>query len=160
VTYALVGRSRPAALWVSCFVVAGVLAPGPPAPVLHCCSCVLQMRDILSFFKSQRQTLMFSATMPAKIKTFAESALVDPVEVNVGRAGDSRGVEAVTAGACGAAPSAHRWWSCWARTRCGPGYVVGCVALAAPAYPSALPVNCCQAKLHSARGCWRECGSA
>jgi ATP-dependent RNA helicase DDX41 len=47
----------------------------------------MQMRDILSFFKSQRQTLMFSATMPAKIKTFAESALVDPVEVNVGRAG-------------------------------------------------------------------------
>jgi ATP-dependent RNA helicase DDX41 len=46
------------------------------------------MRDILSFFKSQRQTLMFSATMPAKIKTFAESALVDPVEVNVGRAGE------------------------------------------------------------------------
>ncbi|KAF6251977.1 P-loop containing nucleoside triphosphate hydrolase protein [Scenedesmus sp. NREL 46B-D3] len=46
-----------------------------------------EMRDILSFFKSQRQTLMFSATMPAKIKTFAESALVDPVEVNVGRAG-------------------------------------------------------------------------
>lgn len=50
--------------------------------VLH-----FQMRDILSYFKSQRQTLMFSATMPAKIKTFAESALVDPVEVNVGRAG-------------------------------------------------------------------------
>lgn len=49
---------------------------------------VVQMRDILSFFKSQRQTLMFSATMPAKIKTFAESALVDPVEVNVGRAGE------------------------------------------------------------------------
>eukprot|EP00882_Tetradesmus_deserticola_P031265 GHRQ01035350.1.p1 GENE.GHRQ01035350.1~~GHRQ01035350.1.p1 ORF type:complete len:212 (+),score=49.17 GHRQ01035350.1:55-690(+) len=48
-----------------------------------------QMRDILSFFKSQRQTLMFSATMPAKIKTFAESALVDPIEVNVGRAGDA-----------------------------------------------------------------------
>eukprot|EP00878_Enallax_costatus_P001578 GHUV01001729.1.p1 GENE.GHUV01001729.1~~GHUV01001729.1.p1 ORF type:complete len:664 (+),score=253.11 GHUV01001729.1:309-2300(+) len=46
-----------------------------------------EMRDILSYFKSQRQTLMFSATMPAKIKTFAESALVDPVEVNVGRAG-------------------------------------------------------------------------
>lgn len=54
-------------------------------------SCIvwpLQMRDILSYFKSQRQTLMFSATMPAKIKTFAESALVDPVEVNVGRAGE------------------------------------------------------------------------
>ncbi|GIL44240.1 hypothetical protein Vafri_1756 [Volvox africanus] len=45
------------------------------------------VRDILSFFRAQRQTLMFSATMPAKIKAFAESALVDPVEVNVGRAG-------------------------------------------------------------------------
>ena len=30
---------------------------------------------------------MFSATMPVKIKSFAESALNDPVEVNVGRAG-------------------------------------------------------------------------
>ena len=45
------------------------------------------IRDILSFFKGQRQMVMFSATMPAKIKSFAESALQDPVEVNVGRAG-------------------------------------------------------------------------
>lgn len=43
--------------------------------------------QILSYFKSQRQTLMFSATMPAKIRAFAESALIDPVTVNVGRAG-------------------------------------------------------------------------
>lgn len=48
-----------------------------------------QLREILSYFKAQRQTLMFSATMPAKIKAFAESALVDPIEVNVGRAGAS-----------------------------------------------------------------------
>ena len=41
----------------------------------------------MSYFKGQRQTLMFSATMPMKIKAFAESALVDPVTVNVGRAG-------------------------------------------------------------------------
>ena len=41
----------------------------------------------MSYFKSQRQTLMFSATMPQKILAFAESALVDPVTVNVGRAG-------------------------------------------------------------------------
>jgi superfamily II DNA/RNA helicase len=60
------------------------------------------MRDILSFFKSQRQTLMFSATMPAKIKTFAESALVDPVEVNVGRAGDRQRQQG-TCGRCMAA---------------------------------------------------------
>ncbi len=45
------------------------------------------VREILSYFKSQRQTLMFSATMPVKVKAFAESALVDPVTVNVGRAG-------------------------------------------------------------------------
>ena len=45
------------------------------------------LREILSFFKSQRQTLMFSATMPAKIRAFAHSALVDPVTVNVGRSG-------------------------------------------------------------------------
>lgn len=48
------------------------------------------VRDIMSFFRHQRQTLMFSATMPAKIKAFAESALTDPVEVNVGRAGQAR----------------------------------------------------------------------
>ena len=45
------------------------------------------MPQVLSYFKGQRQTLMFSATMPMNIKAFAESALVDPVTVNVGRAG-------------------------------------------------------------------------
>lgn len=37
--------------------------------------------------KGQRQTLLFSATMPKKIQNFAKSALVQPVIVNVGRAG-------------------------------------------------------------------------
>lgn len=45
------------------------------------------IRDIISFFKHQRQTLLFSATMPLKIAQFAKSALVRPVIVNVGRAG-------------------------------------------------------------------------
>uniref|UniRef100_A0A1I8IID1 RNA helicase n=1 Tax=Macrostomum lignano TaxID=282301 RepID=A0A1I8IID1_9PLAT len=45
------------------------------------------MRTIFSYFKAQRQTLLFSATMPKKIQQFALSALVDPVIVNVGRAG-------------------------------------------------------------------------
>ena len=45
------------------------------------------IRDIYSYFKSQRQTLLFSATMPEKIRKFAESALVNPIVVNVGRAG-------------------------------------------------------------------------
>ena len=49
--------------------------PSPPLPSLplpHQC---------------QRQTLLFSATMPKKIQSFARSALVNPVTVNVGRAG-------------------------------------------------------------------------
>ncbi len=37
--------------------------------------------------QGQRQTLLFSATMPKKIQNFAKSALVKPVTVNVGRAG-------------------------------------------------------------------------
>ena len=45
------------------------------------------LREILGYFKAQRQTLMFSATMPAKIRAFANSALVDPATVNVGRSG-------------------------------------------------------------------------
>lgn len=45
------------------------------------------IRAIFDFFGAQRQTLMFSATMPAKIQQFASSALVQPVVVNVGRAG-------------------------------------------------------------------------
>ncbi|XP_065882908.1 probable ATP-dependent RNA helicase DDX41 [Dysidea avara] len=45
------------------------------------------IRTIFSYFKQQRQTLLFSATMPKKIQNFARSALVRPITVNVGRAG-------------------------------------------------------------------------
>ena len=45
------------------------------------------IRNIMNFFTSQRQTLLFSATMPRKIQNFARSALVRPIIVNVGRAG-------------------------------------------------------------------------
>lgn len=45
------------------------------------------VRTIFSFFRGQRQTLLFSATMPKKIQNFARSALVKPVTINVGRAG-------------------------------------------------------------------------
>ncbi|PVG02845.1 putative DEAD-box ATP-dependent RNA helicase 35 [Serendipita vermifera] len=45
------------------------------------------VRTIMSFFKSQRQTMLFSATMPRKIQDFAQQSLVRPVLVNVGRAG-------------------------------------------------------------------------
>lgn len=45
------------------------------------------VRQIFSYFKAQRQTLLFSATMPQKIQNFAKSALVKPITVNIGRAG-------------------------------------------------------------------------
>lgn len=45
------------------------------------------VRTIFSFFRGQRQSLLFSATMPKKIQNFARSALVKPVTINVGRAG-------------------------------------------------------------------------
>ncbi|KAF7311682.1 DEAD-box ATP-dependent RNA helicase 35 [Mycena kentingensis (nom. inval.)] len=45
------------------------------------------VRNIMSFFKAQRQTLLFSATMPKKIQDFAQQSLIRPVLVNVGRAG-------------------------------------------------------------------------
>eukprot|EP00850_Spirogloea_muscicola_P004463 SM000019S05007 [mRNA] locus=s19:411418:414548:- [translate_table: standard] len=45
------------------------------------------IREVFDHFKAQRQTLLFSATMPKKIQAFAKSALVKPVIVNVGRAG-------------------------------------------------------------------------
>lgn len=43
------------------------------------------VREIMSYFKGQRQTVMFSATMPVKIKEFAKSALikVKSVVVNI-----------------------------------------------------------------------------
>lgn len=46
-----------------------------------------ELKNIFSFFKDQRQTLLYSATMPKKIQEFAKSALVRPIVVNVGRAG-------------------------------------------------------------------------
>ncbi|KAJ2089885.1 DEAD-box ATP-dependent RNA helicase 35, partial [Coemansia sp. S100] len=46
-----------------------------------------EVRNIMSYFKYQRQTVLFSATMPKKIQDFARSALVRPVVVNVSRAG-------------------------------------------------------------------------
>ncbi|EER12538.1 RNA helicase-1, putative [Perkinsus marinus ATCC 50983] len=46
-----------------------------------------EVRNTLDHFGHQRQTLLFSATMPRKIQEFATSALVNPVTINVGRAG-------------------------------------------------------------------------
>ena len=45
------------------------------------------VRNIMSYFPRQRQTLLFSATMPRKIQAFAEQSLIRPIVINVGRAG-------------------------------------------------------------------------
>lgn len=47
-----------------------------------------ELRTCFTYFKYQRQTVFFSATMPRKIQNFAVSAMVQPITVNVsGRAG-------------------------------------------------------------------------
>ena len=46
-----------------------------------------EIKNVFSFFTHQRQTLIFSATMPKKFQDFAQQSLVKPVLVNVGRAG-------------------------------------------------------------------------
>jgi ATP-dependent RNA helicase DDX41 len=45
------------------------------------------IRTTFDYFKAQRQTVLFSATMPKKIQDFALQSLVKPIVVNVGRAG-------------------------------------------------------------------------
>jgi len=46
-----------------------------------------EIRTTFDFFKGQRQTVLFSATMPKKIQDFAMESLVKPIVINVGRAG-------------------------------------------------------------------------
>ncbi|KAH0463379.1 hypothetical protein IEQ34_007961 [Dendrobium chrysotoxum] len=45
------------------------------------------VRVVFDHYKDQRQTQLFSATIPKKIQNFARSAMVKPVTGNVGRAG-------------------------------------------------------------------------
>jgi len=46
-----------------------------------------EVQKTLGYFKLQRQTLLFSATMPKKFVEFAQKSLIRPIMVNVGRAG-------------------------------------------------------------------------
>ncbi len=46
-----------------------------------------EVKSIINYFRQQRQTLLFSATMPQKFQDFSKNVLVKPVVVNVGRAG-------------------------------------------------------------------------
>jgi ATP-dependent RNA helicase DDX41 len=46
-----------------------------------------EVGEIMNYFPHQRQTLLYSATFPAKFQAFAKETLVQPIVVNVGRAG-------------------------------------------------------------------------
>jgi ATP-dependent RNA helicase DDX41 len=46
-----------------------------------------EVGEIMNYFHHQRQTLLFSATFPQKFQQFAKQTLVQPIVVNVGRAG-------------------------------------------------------------------------
>jgi len=46
-----------------------------------------EVGEIMNYFRHQRQTLLFSATFPQKFQQFAKQTLVQPIVVNVGRAG-------------------------------------------------------------------------
>jgi ATP-dependent RNA helicase DDX41 len=46
-----------------------------------------EVHSIINHFKQQRQTVLFSATMPHKFQEFAKNTLIKPLVINVGRAG-------------------------------------------------------------------------
>eukprot|EP01083_Nonionella_stella_P088730 247491_1 len=46
-----------------------------------------EVGEIMNHFQHQRQTLLFSATFPKKFQDFAKQTLIQPIVVNVGRAG-------------------------------------------------------------------------
>lgn len=48
---------------------------------------------IISFLPKKRQMLLFSATMPTKIRTLAKKILVDPSEVNIALSKPSEGID-------------------------------------------------------------------
>ena len=50
------------------------------------------LNRIISYLPKQRQTLMFSATMPPKIRTLANKILMQPVEINIAMSKPAEGV--------------------------------------------------------------------
>jgi superfamily II DNA/RNA helicase len=51
------------------------------------------IKNIISFLPERRQTLMFSATMPPKIRKLADQILIDPYEINIALAKPADGVK-------------------------------------------------------------------
>jgi len=51
------------------------------------------IKNIISFLPEKRQTLMFSATMPPKIRKLADQILLDPFEINIAMSKPAEGVK-------------------------------------------------------------------
>lgn len=49
--------------------------------------CMVQVRSIIGQVRPDRQTLLFSATMPNKVEKLVQDALTSPVRVTVGEIG-------------------------------------------------------------------------
>ncbi len=49
--------------------------------------CMLQVRSIIGQVRPDRQTLLFSATMPNKVERLVQDALTSPVRITVGEIG-------------------------------------------------------------------------
>lgn len=55
---------------------------------LHCCIYICtQVRSLLGQVRPDRQTLLFSATMPRKVESLVADALTGPVRITVGAVG-------------------------------------------------------------------------
>ena len=52
-----------------------------------CCHCAAQVRSILGQVRPDRQTLLFSATMPRKVEALVRDALTAPLRISVGAVG-------------------------------------------------------------------------
>lgn len=59
----------------------------PKARLRQQADAVLQVRSIIGQVRPDRQTLLFSATMPNKVERLVQDALTSPVRVTVGEVG-------------------------------------------------------------------------
>jgi ATP-dependent RNA helicase DDX42 len=51
------------------------------------CDCGVQVHSLLNVVRPDRQTLLFSATLPRKIEALVAEALSNPVRISVGLLG-------------------------------------------------------------------------
>lgn len=58
-----------------------------PGPILPCTVRFVQVHSLLNVVRPDRQTLLFSATLPRKIESLVAEALSNPVRISVGLLG-------------------------------------------------------------------------